>query len=238
MLKCEEMKNMCFFIDIDGTITDEIKGKVVLDKSLVWGNPVLGCIRDVMVKEKNWDPKDAKKAIETYADKVIWWDYPDFITKFDLPVGKTWKVIQQWHQKYLFCYDDGVKMVKELARQARKLFVVSNNPFVGCLLKLERAGLGNIDGSGYFKKILGANSLRGQKCQRELWERAIIETGFNPKDIVTIGDNLKEDGEIPLSSGIGHAFIIQRDLSEKVVLEGQITLVKSAAYIPLLIQNF
>lgn len=199
-----------FFIDIDGTITDNNPEKKYPESKLVWKNPIFGVMRDVMVEE-GWDGEEAKKKIEEYADKVIWWDYPDFIAEFNLPIEKTWERIYKWHQDYLIVYQDTVELIKKLYKMGKNLYIVSNNPIVGCLLKLKRAGLGDITGSSYFKRILGANILRGQKSQIELWERAIAQIGVKPEQISIIGDNEKEDGEVPLCTGIGRSFIISRN---------------------------
>jgi len=217
-----------FFIDIDGTITDNNPDKKYSAEKLVWGNPVLGVIRDVMVEE-GWSPEEAKSKIEEYAHTIIWWDYPDFIAEFNLPVGKTWARIYDWHYQYKIFYSDTVELIKALNKKKKKLFIVSNNPVVGCLLNLKVAGLGEITGSRYFKRILGANILRGQKSQRELWKKAIAQIGAEPEEIVNIGDNEREDGDIPVSAGIGTAVIIKRDITERIRREGRKVFIQKPA---------
>lgn len=202
-----------FFIDIDGTITDNNPEKKYPEEKLVWGNPIFGVIRDVMVEE-GWSSEEAKKSIEEYADRIVWWDYPDILAEFNLPVEKTWERIYQWHYEYKIVYWDTVELIKELYKRGKNLFIVSNNPIVGCLLNLKVAGLGDITGSKYFKRILGANILRGQKYQIELWKKAVAQIGIEAKKIVNIGDNIKEDGEIPLKIGLKMCFIIRRDTEE------------------------
>ncbi|HOM26658.1 MAG TPA: HAD family hydrolase [bacterium] len=203
-----------FFIDIDGTITNNNPDKIYPEEKLVWGNAIFGVIRDVMVDE-GWQPDEAKRAIEKYADKIIWWDYPDFIAEFNLPIEKTWERIYQWHYEYKIVYWDTVELIKELHKKGKNLFIVSNNPIVGCLLNLKVAGLGDITGSKYFERILGANILRGQKHQIDLWKKAVAQIGVEGHKIVNIGDNTKEDGDIPLNVGLKKCFIIRRDEEEK-----------------------
>ena len=203
-----------FFIDIDGTITDDNPDRKYPEEKLVWNNPVLGVIKDVMVEE-GWKTEEAKRKIEEYADKIIWWDYPDFIAEFNLPLEKTWERIYEWHDEYKIVYRDTVELIKELYKKGNDLFIVSNNPIVGCLLNLKVAGLGDITGSKYFKRILGANILRGQKHQVGLWKRAIAQVGVEPQKIINIGDNISEDGEVPLGAGIKKCFIIRRNESER-----------------------
>lgn len=222
-----------FFIDIDGTITDNNPEKIYPEEKLVWGNPIFGVIRDIMVEE-GFSPLDAKKKIEECADKIIWWDYPDFIAEFNLPLEKTWKRIYQWHEEYLIVYEDTVNLIKALYQAGKNLFIISNNPIVGCLLKLKRAGLGDITGSPYFKRILGANILRGQKSQIMMWKRAIAQIGIPPENICVIGDNSVEDGKVPLSIGIKYCFIINRSQKEDFIFENNLICVKN----PINILNF
>jgi FMN phosphatase YigB (HAD superfamily) len=218
------------FIDIDGTITDNNLKRKYPEEKLVCNNPVFGVIRDVMVEE-GWDEDEARKKIEEYATKIIWWDYPDFIAEFNLPVEKTWERIYNWHNEYKMVYTNTVELIKELYRKGKNLFIVRNNPIVGCLLNLKVAGLGDITGSKYFKRILGANILRGQKHQIDLWKRAIAQIGVEPDKIVNIGDNIKEDGEIPKKAGIKRCFIIRRNEAEKgengiIIVESPISILK------------
>jgi len=215
-----------FFIDIDGTITDNNPTKKYPEEKLVWNNPIFGVIRDVMVEE-GWKPEEAKRKIEEYADKIIWWDYPDFIAEFNLPLEKTWKRIYNWHYEYKIVYHDTVEMVEELYKRGKNLFIVSNNPIVGCLLNLKVAGLGDITGSKYFKRVLGANILRGQKHQIELWKRTITQIGVKAENIANIGDNEKEDGDIPISAGLTTTIIIKRDLPIKIKKEGRKIFIKN-----------
>lgn len=209
-----------FIVDIDGTLVDDKPWSEYPASELVWGNPIFGVLRDVMVEDGR-DFAESKKIIEDHADKLVYWDYPDFIADFGLPVEKCYELLRAWHISHLSVYDDAVAAVKHLKKKSRTLCIVSNNPIVGCLMKVERAGLANIHGSEYFSRILGANNLRGQKSNKALWLRAVAQIGINPKYIVTIGDNPVEDGDNPLSAGIGHAVIIRRGQKEEVIEQGQ-----------------
>ncbi len=230
------MKPKAIFIDIDGTLTDNQPGNAYPLEKHVWQNPIFGVIRDVMV-EKGWKPEEARQKIEEYADSIIWWDYPDFIAEFSLPPVETWERIYDWHRQYLMVYEDGVEMVKELFKQGWPLFVVSNNPIVGCLLKLKRAGLGDITGSSYFRRILGANILRGQKSQPALWQKAFAQVGVDPAQSAVIGDNPREDGDIPLGLGLGRAVIVCRTMEEEMRSHGRHIFLQSLSQVPALLEK-
>lgn len=218
------MNNLYFFVDIDGTITDKNPEKKYPENKI---DPILGVMRDVMVEE-GWNGEEAKKKIEEYAYEVVWWDYPDFIAEFSLPLEKTWERIYKWYNEYLIVYQDTVELIKQLYKMGKNLYIVSNNSIVGCLLKLKRAGLGDITGTPYFKRILGANILRGQKYQVQLWKRAIAQIGIEPEKVSIIGDNEKEDGEVPLSAGIRISFILKRDIDRNFYKEGKKIYFKNA----------
>ena len=73
---------------------------------------------------------------------------------------------------------------------------MSNNPYVGCMFKLQAAGLASNEfSSPYFRRVFGTNVLRGCKGSTEVWKRALAQIPADPKEIGVIGDNPKEDGE-------------------------------------------
>jgi len=225
------MNPRAVFVDIDGTLTDNDPANVYPAEKHVWRNPIFGVIRDAMV-DAGWDAAEARRRIEEYADAVVWWDYPDFLAEFSLDPARVWERIHAWHDRYQTVHTDGAEMVERLHARGVPLFVVSNNPIVGCLLKLRRAGLGEITGSPYFRRILGANILRGQKSQPALWLKAFAQVGIPPGDIVVVGDNPREDGDIPLSLGLGRAVIVVRSMAEDVRDAGSRTFVRSLALVP------
>lgn len=225
------MNPRAVFVDIDGTLTDNDPANLYPAEKHVWRNPIFGVIRDAMV-DGGWDAAEACRRIEEYADTVVWWDYPDFLAEFSLDPKRVWERIHDWHDRYQTVYADGVEMVKELHARGVPLFVVSNNPIVGCLLKLRRAGLAEITGSPYFRRILGANILRGQKSQPALWRRAFAQVGIPPGEIAVVGDNPREDGDIPLDLGLGRAVIVARTMAEDIREAGSRTFVRSLAFVP------
>lgn len=197
----------CFF-DIDGTITDDGPAPQI-HPSHVLSNAVFSVLRDAMVA-KGWDGAEAAKAIVALADRIVFWDYPDFIVEFDLPATDTWRRIVAWHRDHLVVYEDAVALVKELRGRGLKLCIASNNPLVGCLLKLQRAGLGGLQGTAWFDRIFCANLLRGQKHQPAWWQRALAQCGCDADEILVIGDSEKEDHATPASAGFKHFAIVDR----------------------------
>jgi len=197
-----------FLIDIDGTITDYKPGAMRPDSLLV-GNFLFPIIRDMLV-ESGWNYEEAGLAVSGEAERNVYWDYSDLIDKFKVSKLEAFSRMRQWHHDNLISYEDMVDTVKGLAARGKNLFIISNNPYWGCRFKLESAGLAKQSESPYFKRIFGTNIINGCKNSSEVWQRALDELAIEPCEIATIGDNPKEDGEIPQSCGIGYSFILNR----------------------------
>ena len=213
------------FVDIDSTIIDPVSSNIPKD-GVLFGNQIFEVIKSEMV-EQGWDAGEATKAIRKYADETIWWDYPDFIAMHDLPLEKIWRKIYKWHEENLKVYADTVETIKKLHGMGKKLFIISNNPVSGCLLKLQKAGLADLHGSEYFCRIFGTNLIRGCKDSRSAWKRALTHIALPPEKVAVLGDNEKEDADIPLSCGAGTAYIIKRDMPKAFRRNGKITYLKS-----------
>jgi len=205
------------FLDIDNTIVSD-RAAPQISSVHPLHNALFGILRDVMVQE-GWTSEKATEALTAYAQEIVFWDYSDFVEKFNLPPDLTWDLIVKWHDEHLVVHPDAVAMVKRLHQMNMKLYVVSNNPELGCLLKLQRAGLGNMDGSPWFIDILCANVLRGQKHCQAFWERAIAHTELSPESIAVIGDHEKEDYQVPSKTGIQTFFLVNRTRKKPVSSE-------------------
>lgn len=204
-----EFQSEYFLVDIDGTLTDYRPGSCTPEK-LLHANFLFPVLRDLMV-EKGWDRTEAGKAISDLTEQVVFWDYTDFIAEFGLPADKAFRRLRQWHHDNLIVYHDTVRMIKKLSQEGKKLFVMSNNPYMGCIFKLQAAGLAEDDfSSPYFRRIFGTNLLRGCKCAPEVWKRAFAQIPAEISEIGVIGDTPKEDGELPRSLGVKETIIIPR----------------------------
>lgn len=202
------MNEFNFYIfDIDGTLTF-YRDTVDPDKFL-HGNFLFPILRDMMV-EGGMDNSAAEKGILQLTRDVPFWDYTDIISKFQLPVREAFCRLRQWHKENLGVYSDTIAMVQEFYRQGKELFIVSNNPYSGCLMKLEQCGLADEFGSLYFRRILSTDTLRGCKGEPGVWQRALDRIPVEPDQICVVGDNPVEDGELPLKHGAGKTIIIPR----------------------------
>ena len=124
-----------------------------------------------------------------------------------------------------------IETVKELAARGKQLFIISNNPYWGCLFKLEFAGLAKQDDAPFFKRIFGTNIINGCKNLTEVWQRALEQIPVDPSKIATIGDNLEEDGRVPQSCGVGYSFILDRASKEPLQHDGKYIFLNDARQI-------
>ncbi len=218
-----------FFVDIDGTITDYKPGAMA-SVNLLAGNFLFPIIRDMMV-ESGWDREKAEAAMIDEIHHNIFWDYIDLVVKFKLSRSEAFNRMRQWHRDNLRCYVDMVETVKELAGRGKQLFIISNNPYWGCLFKLEFAGLADMQGAPLFDHIFATNIVNGCKSSTEVWQRALNRLDIDPAEIATIGDNRDEDGAIPQSLGIGRSFILDRASEYPVRCDGSFVFLNDARHI-------
>ena len=230
MNKLKKIQIKACFVDIDATITDDGDIRQIASEHPL-SNALFGVLRDVMVRD-GWTKKKAVDALTAHADDIVFWDYKDFIHEFNLPTQHTWNQIIKWHDDHLVVYEDAVSMIKRLHSMNFPLYVTSNNPILGCLLKLQRAGLGTLEGTPWFKDILGSSNLKGQKSSVDFWKRALAYTGLAPEDIVVIGDNLKDDFQVPSQAGIRHFFLVDRKWKDPFVCEDGVCFVNSLQQVP------
>ncbi len=210
-----EYKAKYYLVDIDGTITDYLPEALEKRHEWIGSNFLFPIFRDLMV-ERGDDPDEAVKRILEIQSTVPYWDYTDFIEALELPRVEAYRRMKQWHKDNLYCYPETIELLKKLHGMGKKLFIMSNNPYTGCLMKLEAAGLADSFSAPLFERIFGTNLLRGCKSNDGVWARAIAQIPAPSSEIGTIGDNPVEDGEIPKSYGIGEAIIIPR----KVIARG------------------
>ena len=201
--------------DIDATITDV--NRVDGNTNDSFRDDIFAAISGMIALKRGISREIARGMLEDYANNlVIWWDYNDFIADFDLDTVEFWRKLREIHQRALLPCEDAVNMIKYLYGAGKRMYIVSNNPITGCLLKLERAGLGTLEGSPYFERIFGTNITRGMKKQLPMWKRVIASFDVPASKMVTVGDNKEEDFKYPAMAGIRNSIIVRRDAVEAV----------------------
>jgi len=195
-------------IDIDATITTN-RTAPQMDPGYIMNNAIFDVIAQFMY-EQGWEYNAVADAFAGHEKSNTYWDYPDFLKALDLPEEEVWNRIVRWHNEHIVSYKDAVSMVKRLHVAGIPLFIVSNNPLSGCLLKLQSAGLAGPNDSPYFREILGTNVCMGGKWSLEFWQRCMDRTGYEPGQLAVIGDNPREDCTLPRSLGVETVFLVDR----------------------------
>ncbi len=202
------LSNDHILFDIDGTLTDD-RDRPQIQAHFTLGNAVFEIFRDLMVAAGE-SRVQAERSLAQYAKQHVYWDYADFIHQFNLPPADTWNRLREWHADHIRVYADGVDLVRQLHREGYPLHIISNNPLSGCLLKLEVAGLGGLQGTPFFSRIFCSNIQRGQKSSMAYWQRALVSADIRPEQAIVIGNDLHEDFEVPAQIGIDRCFIVDR----------------------------
>jgi len=196
-----------YFFDIDSTLTDYL---VNPPERMLHDNFLFPIILDMMI-EKGWETQKAEGSILSLRNRLNFWDYTDFISEFELSSVETYKRFRKWHKENIIPISRTIILAKELYKLGKTLFIISNNPYSGCCLKLEVCALADVFGSSYFRRIFSTDKLRGCKGEPGVWRRAIDQITVDPAEIGVIGDNPVEDGDIPRSLGVKEIHIIRNE---------------------------
>ena len=197
-------------IDIDDTIVC-LKPGVSLPRNphaADWTGSLLAVLQRASVELGGWTAADADACIAKVRQEVRWWQYDDFIRALRLDADRFWEFAYEHERAYLEPTGREIKAALQQLRDAGfRLYITSNNPNSGIVHKLRLAGIGD---EALFDKFLGASELRAMKWEHVFWERAQAAVGLPPERLAVIGDNPRDDAEIPHRTGIGHSFLIDR----------------------------
>jgi FMN phosphatase YigB (HAD superfamily) len=156
-------------------------------------------------------PEEVSRRIAFVKENIVWWNWTDFIGKLDINPERFWEFAYQVESEYIEPSGDEILTAfRRIQNSGVKMFVTSNNPNNGILHKLRLAGLGNFPGTPFFHQLLGATELRSMKWEPVYWERALAHTGLKAYEVAVVGDNIRDDCEIPAMAGIRTSFIIDR----------------------------
>lgn len=208
------MNQFHFLFDIDGTLTEYKQGAL---SHLLCGNFLFPVLAE-LARKYGISAEEAERRIDKLAGEKKGWDYPDFFECLGLSRSEALPVLRKWHSENLDVYEDTVRLVRFLTGKNVPVSVISNNPYTGCLLKLERCGLADsASGKSVFSKILSTEIMQGCKGNPGAWENALnaLHAGNECKTVM-VGDHVREDGILPLSYGIHRVFLLDR-LGKKYV---------------------
>ncbi len=218
-------------VDIDETLTGDKPGVAQLHPRHLNGNVLFDILRDCAV-ENGVSPETASALLLDCIRQHVFWDYSDLIEALALPSEPTWARLADWHDRNLRAFDDGVQMVRRLHAAGFPLSISSNNPLAGCLLKLRSAGLADLASSPYFEQIFGSNVLMGQKNAPHWWPDLQKALGVPPERILVVGDNPKDDMQMPRAAGFRHFVLVDRSQDDPCRFEDGVHYVRRLDIVP------
>lgn len=196
------------FIDIDHTI---IRFKPGYETDCLFQ-----IVHRAGVQLTGLSPEETSSRIERIKREIRWWHWSDFIVALELNPREFWQYALEEEKNYLEPTGPEMRAALERLRDAGfLLYITSNNPSSGILHKLNIAGLGSVREAPLFSQVLGPPELQALKKERLYWQKALAHLGLEAGEVAVVGDNPKDDCEVPLSVGLAHSFLINRgdDLS-------------------------
>ncbi|MDD3155383.1 MAG: HAD family hydrolase [Victivallaceae bacterium] len=196
-----------YFIDIDDTLIRFVPGA---DKTLNTGS-----LRSVLIHAakdfRGLPEEEAIRRIGICEHVIPWWSWSDFLTPLELTAEEFWPYALEQEQKYLRPAEPELKQtLQALAENGVKLYIASNNPQDGIRHKLRLAGVPE----SIFTDLFGATRMQAMKNTPAFWHNVLRCAGGSPQQCASIGDNPHDDVRVPLASGMGMAFLIERDRQE------------------------
>ena len=219
-------------VDIDGTVTS-LESNPYQPIDGISYDYFRGILRDMLAKKLNCNHSLALNMIQ---EKAAVFNGCNFRVAplLGIPEQALWEEVLAWQCKHLSVFDDAVDMVKNLFAEGFNLYAVSNNSCKGIQAKLSHAGLADITGSPYFKKLYGMDlfGLGWSKSMPEVYSIILQKERFSPEEVVLVGDEPAIDLESPLKGGMKHAVIVDRMQKEEVAFKNNGLFVRSLRIIP------
>jgi FMN phosphatase YigB (HAD superfamily) len=118
--------------------------------------------------------------------------------------------LEELQSKFLHVFEDAIALIKALKNKGYGLYVSSNNSLSRAYAALHRTGLSDWDKSECFGGVFCPENIGFNKSNSQFYTKLIETGGFNPNEMLVIGDSMRDDGESPLEAGVKHAIIIDR----------------------------
>ncbi|WP_432797838.1 HAD family hydrolase [Poriferisphaera sp. WC338] len=200
---------IALFIDIDGTLINELPYTDIKPDQHVFQHRLLAVIRDFAIETKKLSHSQAEAIIHQTFESKTWWDWSDYLNALDLDHDAFWACALKAESEYLHPIDSLIptylSTLKDLGYQ---LFITSNNPISGIRHKLRIAGIGDKQQLSLFTHLLGTNNVAAMKWSPAFWTQAINLVNIQSQNIITIGDTWQDDIITPQHAAIKHHIFI------------------------------
>jgi HAD superfamily hydrolase (TIGR01549 family) len=197
-------------IDIDDTIVQlrPAASRAQFQHADHWTGSLLEVVQLAGEKMAGLPADEVAGRIARTKHDVRWWQIGDFLAPLGIPETQFWEFAYETERPYL--EPTGAEIQPALDRLRRggvRLYITSNNPNTSILHKLRLAGITDV---AQFERILGASELQAMKWEPVFWEKALASVGLPGSQVAVVGDNPRDDYEVPRCAGIAHSFLIDR----------------------------
>ncbi len=197
-------------IDIDDTIT-RLRPMALGSEAGENKGDLFSILQAAGVKLGGLTPEEAARRIARVKSEIRWWHFSDFIVELELDPKKFWRYALEQSRRYLEPTGTEIRGALQALHDAGiLLYITSNNPSSGILHKLQVAGIATVNGSTMFSQLLGATELNAMKWEPLYWKKVLAHIALDASEVAVVGDNPRDDCEVPQSIGITHTFLINR----------------------------
>ncbi len=198
-------------IDIDDTLV-RFKTQDPQDDR---NSPNTGSLAEVLqragVELAGLTAEETARRIARIKREVSWWHWSDFIVELGLRPKAFWDFAYAVESAYLEPTGDEIlPALLRLKEHGILLYITSNNPSSGILHKLRLAGVAHVNGTTLFSQLLGGTELQAMKWEPIYWKKVLAHIALDAGEVAVVGDNPRDDYEVPHSIGIRRFFLIDR----------------------------
>ncbi|MCK4245069.1 MAG: HAD hydrolase-like protein [Candidatus Omnitrophica bacterium] len=222
------------FIDLQGTITDDISRNNYFSDPDLRGDYFGGILRDTLIKKFRISSSEALERIKEVTNPCGWFDpfYAVSHSDWGISEEEIWRKILKWQNEHIIVIKDAIDMVKELRRRNFNLYMVSNCAKKVVLAQLTTAKLAKRNNSSYFKQIYGCFDLGLQKDNPLVYEKILRIEDLAPEEVVMIGNEPGIDSESPHKAGICYSIIVDRKQKNRIIAKDGAIFVNSLRIVP------
>jgi len=213
-------------IDIDDTIVRMKRGVTLATSQHAdhWSGSLLEVMQIAGEQLGGLPATEVAERIARTKKEVRWWQMADFIKALGLDSDRFWQFAFETEVSYLEPTGSEIEPALERLRSAGiKLYITSNNPNTSILHKLRLAGIRD---TSLFVQLLGASELRAMKWEPVFWEKALAHVGLEAREVAVVGDNPRDDYEVPRDAGLTHSFLIDRSRDRSAENSAAVTYVR------------
>lgn len=220
-------------IDMDDTITyTTAPPSASLLKGIESGEYFLAILRNLVARKRGISDEAALGVITGACDPSRRCLFT-ILAEICIEMEEYWGAVLDYHRGHLGAYPDAVEMIRTLHARGFRLCTATTNSRMAALSKLTFAGLADMNDSPYFADFFGGDNCEGGKSGPQFF-RAILERGgFDPSEVLMIGDNPVADLASAKAAGIEQVVLPRRDQPEDLVVEDDGGIyVRSLAIVP------